>query len=186
MWYIASVVKYKEINDYRRNHADPKVCYATFRTRILVYKYTDREKAITEKLYTSRRKSHWIDEDWRICTKCKQRKPREMFSYTKDSICWMTSKCKECRNAEHRELRKRQNYKADRDYKDRRRKLTIGEHIALQTPRYINWLPREDIYKVVDYKYKKWYLLQSIIDWIYTWIDTWNNPKSKKFYRVKF
>jgi hypothetical protein len=62
--------------------------------------------------------------------------------------------------------------------------LTIGEQIALEQPRYINWIPREDIYKVVEYKYKKWYLLQSIIDQTYKWIDTWDNPKSKKFYKV--
>lgn len=184
MWYIASHVKYKEINDYYRGYNNPRVKYNTFLQRILYHGYTDREKAITEKKYTSRRKNKWIDEDWRICTKCKQWKPREMFWFTKDTVCQMTSKCKECRNADHREQRKLTNYAADRQYKSKTRKLTIWEHIALQKPRYINWLPREDVYKVVDYKYKKWYLLQSIIDWIYTWIDTWNNPKSKKFYRV--
>ena len=185
MWYIPSTVKYKELNDFYRNHTDPKVLYNTFKTRILTYKYTDREKAITEKLYTSRRQNKWIDEDGRICTKCKQRKPRNMFAYTKATVCHMTSKCKECRNAEHRELRKRQWWLVDKARKDKQRKLIIGEKIALAQPRYINWLPREDIYQVVDYKYKRWYLLQSTIDWIYTWIDTWNNPKSKKFYRLK-
>lgn len=185
MWYIPTHVKYKEVNDFWRNHTDPKVPYNTFKTRIDRYWYTDREKAITEKKYTSRRKNHWIYEDGRVCTKCKQRKPREMFAYTKDTVCHMTSKCKECRNTYHRELRVRQNYEVDRRYKEKYRKLTIWEHIALQTPRYIDWLPREDVYKVIDYKSNKWYLLQSIIDWIYTWIDTWNNPKSKKFYRVK-
>lgn len=184
MWYIPTHVKYKEINDYYRAYSNPKVKYNTFLQRILYHWYTDREKAITEKKYEKRRNNHWIYEDGRICKCCWKYKPRAEFHYTRASVCGMTSQCKECRNKYKAEYRAKTNHQKDREYKQRKRKLTIGEQIALVQPRYINWMPREDIYKVVDYKYKKWYLLQSIIDQTYKWIDTWDNPKSKKFYKV--
>jgi hypothetical protein len=50
----------------------------------------------------------------------------------------MTSQCKECRNKYKAEYRAKTNHQKDREYKQRKRKLTIGEQIALEQPRYIN------------------------------------------------
>jgi hypothetical protein len=43
---------------------------------------------------------------------------------------------------------------------------------------------RENSFKVIDYKNRKWYTIQSCLDWHIENIDTNDNKGSKKFYRI--
>jgi len=91
-----------------------------------------------------------------------------------------------------KEVRKLEKEYNAMDEADRKNFLIQNEYIKqeeeaeAEKERYIDWLPREDVYEVIKYEYKKWYLVRSTIDWIYKRIDTWDNKNSKKFYKLKY
>jgi hypothetical protein len=96
----------------------------------------------------------------------------------KDSIC------KECKNNNHREYRKLNRHK-DNEYKQKIRKLEINQIISFWKVIELNWLPREETRKVIDYKFKKWYTIQSQLTKLYKTLDTveWNK-NYLKFYKI--
>lgn len=55
--------------------------------------------------------------------------------------------------------------------------------VSMKKARYIEWVPREDRYEVIDYRYKKWYLLKSLIDWLQIYMWTGDSLKTNKFYK---
>ncbi len=126
----------------------------------------------------NRNKTH-IDEDWRVCVKCWEYKIWELYNTDRSNkTTWRQSKCRECAIKDKREYREKTNYLKDKEYKQKKRKLEIWQEIMIID----QWIP--ETYKVVKYKFKKWYMIQSTFTQYYKRIDTNDNKKSIKFYKI--
>ena len=176
-WWLKRT-KSPELHQRYENQPQPKPTRNIFRNRVIQYWYS-KEKAITNERYIfqAKRTQHiQRDENWRVCNKCKQYKPRDEYAKNKVWFRWKCWSCKECKNKEHREYRIKTNHQKDREYKIKRRKLNIWDQI------YFNWQIRE----VIWYKYNRWYTVKSITSDEEHRIDTWDNKFSTKTNCVKF
>lgn len=125
-----------------------------------------------------------IDENGRVCTKCEEYKLWDCFARTKWTTTRRTPDCLECRRKAKIEYRERTKYKKDREYKQRTRKLEIGEKLSFMEVVYIDWMPRDEIWEVVDKKKMQWYRIKSLLTGYYKTLDTteWN-INYKKYYK---
>lgn len=115
-------------------------------------------------------------EEWRECSKCKKFKRWEEFAKNKLWTNWYTCNCKECRNEMKREYRLRTWYAKDHEYKKNKRVLAIWDQIYFQ----------DDVWEVLSYKMKKWYLVKSILNWTEKKISTMDNHHSINNSCVRF
>lgn len=88
--------KYKELREYYDNCKSLKPPYPLFRRRCLDSNIL-REEAIRPVKFIGKSniKTEYNNE-WRVCTKCKQFKTRSNFYYQKNSLLSKTSCCKQC------------------------------------------------------------------------------------------
>ena len=56
----------------------------------------------------------------------------------------------------------KKNSQKDKERKIKTRTFETGQKIAFLKPIYIDWLPREDQWEVIGYRYKKGYILKSL------------------------
>lgn len=117
-----------------------------------------------------------ITADGRVCCKCWKFKLRKDYSVCRSVKAWYTSKCKDCRNAYHKELRERHDYEWDRRYKLQRRKLEIWDQIYFHN----------EIWEVKEYRNKKWYTVKSIMNWTERIISTSDNHNYPNNHCVRF
>ena len=166
-WWVHNL-KHKELYSRYNMQPDPKPIRQKFASRVVIY-WASREEALNCVDYLKKRKRErfWtvIKEDWRVCSKCKQFKEWNQFSKTRDWINWFSSNCKECRNKQKMEYRKRTQYAKDHEYKIRKRNLNAWDQIYFQ----------DDIREVKEYKMKKWYLVKSILNGTERRISTADN-----------
>jgi len=178
-------VKRSELLMRYRNYKKEKCKQSVFIARVTRYWYS-KTKAI--RLWDCRDWKHLlkseIKEDWRVCVRCWQFKPWDLFSKDKQFRMWYTSDCKECRNKIHQEHRNKDHHSKDHEYKIRKRKLQIGDKIAFLKPIIIDDILREDVWKVICYQMKKWYTIESIYTKKIRQLDTWDNATSPKFYKI--
>ena len=175
-------IKRKEQLNYYHSYVWDKCSYPVFFARIHKHWYSYEEAINPESMKWKHMIKTEIKEDWRVCTKCLVFKPRNKFSKTKSTTTRRSADCLECRRKRKQEYRKKTNYNKDHEYKKIRRKLEIWTIITMEKERYIDWLPREDKWIVEKYEFKKWYLIKSLIDWIYKRIDLWDNGTRPKFF----
>jgi len=130
-----------------------------------------------------------ISDDGRVCTKCLKFKLWK--SYVNDYNNKKThhsTKCKLCINKAKLDYRLRTNRAKDKEYKNKTRKLEVGQIISFLEPIYINWDPREDKQEVIDYKYNRWYTIKSLLTGETSRLDTNDNqsknPNCKRFYKI--
>lgn len=105
------------------------------------------------------------DENWRICTICKEYKQWNKYARTTATTTKRTPNCKECRNRIKKEYRKKTNNEKDREYKNINRKLLIWTIIIFPKENIkdiISWYSNQKR-KVTEYVYKKWYKVESMI-----------------------
>lgn len=183
-WWPNNIKHHKQL-EYYHSYIWDKPSYSVFFARIHQQWLPYEEAIKTETLKWKHLIKTKIDENWRICTNCLKYKPRNEFSRTKIWLTKRTPDCLECRNKRKREYRERTQYKKDHEYKTKHRKLDIWTIIIMEKERYIDWIPREDRYEVIKYKFKQWYMIRSLIDWIYKWIDLNDNWTRPKFYIEK-
>jgi len=172
-------LKHKELYEWYNKQSENKVKRAKFISRVIQYWYS-KEEAIKDINWMSfkRRIKNWtiINENWRVCSKCKQFKEWNWFARTKNWINWYTCNCKECRNKAKSEYRKRTNYYKDHEYKKKKRILFIGDQIYFQ----------DDVREVLSYKMKKWYIVKSILNGVKRRISTGDNHYTKNNICVRF
>ena len=170
-------LKHKELYEWYQQQHEPKCQRAKFASRVKKYGYS-KEKALTlESLYAAKRREYIVyDSDGRVCTRCWEYKKRDLFSYSKSGFNKHTPMCKECRNKYHNEHRQKTWYKADREYKDKKRHLQIGDQI------YFN----SEIWEVQSYSSNKWYIVKSIVTWEERRISTMDNHYRKNNHCVRF
>ena len=177
-WGIHNL-KHKELYEWYNNQPEPKVKRAKFSSRVIQYWYS-KEDAIKDIDYLKlgKRKRYWtiVEENWRVCSRCKQFKEWNMFARTKDGINGRTSNCKQCRNEMKREYRLKTWYAKDHEYKKNKRVLSIWDQIYFQ----------DDVWEVLDYKHKKWYTVKSILNWTEKKISTMDNHYSINNSCVRF
>ena len=130
-----------------------------------------------------------ISEDGRICTKCLVFKERnEFINDFSNKKTYKSTRCKECIYKAKQEYRIRTNRAKDKEYREKKRKLEIGQIISFLDPIYIDWRPREDKRQVIDYKYKKWYKITSLLKRETKRLDTNDNHNKnincKRFYKI--
>lgn len=185
-------LKHKELYARYTNYTWDKCKRSVFASRVTRYWYT-KEKAIVKTRYdkwdngTQLRYKIYnsvVDDNGRVCRDCWEYKTWDKFCRSKNTRSWYTPNCYECRNKRKREYRLKTWNAKDREYKLKKRKLIIWEYIALLNPWILNWMIRENSFKVIDYKNRKWYTIQSCLDWHIEKIDTNDNKGSKKFYRI--
>lgn len=175
-------IKHHKILEYYKNYDNEKVSYSVYFARIK-QQWMKKENAIKiQQLKWKHMIKTKISKDWRICTKCLQYKERKYFSKTKNTLTRYTSDCLECRRKAKQLYREKTKYNKDHEYKKKRRSIKLWTIICMDTPVYIDWIPREDKREVIDYKYKKWYMIKSLLTWYYKWIDLWDNGDRPKFY----
>ena len=96
-----------------------------------------------------------IRQDGRVCTFCWEFKPWSEFSKSKDNnTTWYTPNCRACRNKYKAEYRAKTKYATDHKYKEKKRKLAIGDQILFNN----------DVREVLSYKMKKGYTVKSILN----------------------
>lgn len=189
-WW-AKNIKYHEQLAFYHSFVGDKCPYRTFSAR--VQKWLPYDWAIQKE---NRKWKHLvkglITDTGRECTKCKVMKPRS--EYNKNYTAWLNFRqpyCKVCQSIMKKEYRKKTWYLKDKQYKEHRRKLAIGQKIAFCEPMIVKWLPREVIREVQSYEKKKWYLLYSSLLKEYTRLstsDNHNHPQNKlckRFYIVE-
>lgn len=182
-------LKHKELwLRYQENKTILSTSYANYINRILRYWQT-KEDAI--KIANNIKKPNaiktMVDQNWRECTICRIYKDRWSYHNSKSWVYRKTNDCKECRNKKRQEYREKTNRIKDREYKKKTRTLEIWSTIALFNPIWINWVPREDKYKVLSYKKYKWYLLKSLHTWEETYKSISDNKHSiiRRYYTIK-
>lgn len=184
MQSLARHIVRPELVDFYHNYTKEKVSYSVYFARIK-QQWLSKEDAIKiQQLKGKHMIKTLIDLDWRVCTVCMEYKTWDKFSKTKTTSTSRTPNCLECRDKLKKKYRLETNYEQDREYKKKCRTLEIGTLIAMTTPRIIDWFPREDIREVIKYEYKKWYMIQSKVDWIYKRIDMNDNGKKPSFYFI--
>ena len=185
-------LKHKELYEWYNQQDNPKCKWTVFASRVVRYWYT-KEDAINPKkldrgkLGSDLRHKQYksiVDSNGRVCRKCWEYKTFDKFHRTKASYSWYTSCCKECRNKQKAEYRARTWYAKDHEYKKKTRTLNVWEYIALDKPTMKDGILRENTFRIIDYKYKKWYTMESCLDWHIEKIDTWDNKNKKRFYRI--
>lgn len=177
-----SYIKHHKQLEFYHNYVWDKCSYSAFFARIHQQWLSYEEAIKPETLKWKHNIKTKYDEEWRVCVKCLEYKTRDKFHKNRVWLHNRTSDCINCRNKAKREYRKRTNYQKDHEYKKRRRTLEIWTIIVMEKERYIDWLPREDKYIVEKYEFKKWYMIKSLIDWIYKWIDLNDNWTRPRFY----
>lgn len=152
-WWLIRT-KRPELHERYDKQPQPKAKRQTFRERVVRYWYTKEESLRTDNWLRRRKRNQHIvrDENWRVCNKCKQYKPRDEFSYNKVWFHQRNCACKECKNKAHREYRLNWWYAKDQEYRIKKRKLNIWDQI------YFNWQIRE----VIEQKPNRWYIVKSI------------------------
>lgn len=183
-------LKHKELYQWYQDYPySIKATWVVFSQRVLRY-WIPKERAIKrEQCMTMRRIKTKYDDKWRICTHCWEYKLWSEFAKTRACKLWYTSDCKECRNKRKKEYRARPDTR-DKElaYKKKVRTLEIWSYISFREPIEIDWMLREDINKVISYKFKKWYKIQSVHTWEIRTLDTNDNKRtnqnSKYFYIV--
>lgn len=176
-WWVHNL-KYKELYEWYQQQQQPKAKRVNFRERVIRYWY-DRDSALnpTEDIWRAKRCKHIVyDDNGRVCNKCWEYKKRDLFSYSKSGFNKHTPMCKECRNKYHNEHRQKTWYKADREYRDKKRHLNTWDQI------YFN----SEIREVKDYKYNKWYTVKSIVNWEERRISTMDNHYRRNNSCVRF
>lgn len=180
-------IKYPDLVAYYRGYEWDKCKYTCFFARVI--RWIPNNKAILpESLRWKHNIKTKITNDWRVCTKCLEFKTRDKFSRAKSFKQWYSSQCLDCRNKTKRAYREKTNYSKDHEYKKLKRKLEIWQKIAFYDPVYVDGFPREDIRIVRDYKFKRWYQIQSIHTKLYRRLDINDNVKANKnctkYYKV--
>lgn len=143
-----------ELHQRYESQPQPKCNRVKFISRVKKYWYA-KEQAISSERYIfqAKRNQHIKrDENWRVCNTCKQYKARDEFSYNRVWFHHRSPNCKECRNKKHREYRMNWWSEKDKEYRIKKRHLTIWEQV------YFHWQIRE----VIDKKYN-WYIVKNII-----------------------
>ena len=116
------------------------------------------------------------DNNGRVCTFCWIYKPWSEFSRSKDNKTGYTPNCKQCRNEQKHQWRIKTNREVDRNYRNNKRHLKIGEQI------YFN----NDVREVLSYKFKKGYTVKSILNGTLKVISTADNHYIKNNSCVRF
>lgn len=177
-------LKYKDLYERYQNYAWEKCKYNTFAARVTRYWYS-KEDAISINNYILgtlwsklryKRYNSVVDENGRVCRGCWVYKTWDKFWKNKQQKNWYTSRCLECRNLKKKEYRKANKCAKDKEYRNWRRNLAIGDQIYFQ----------DDIWDVISYKYKKWYTVRSILNWWERIICTWDNHHVKGNHCVRF
>ena len=185
-WKIGNTnaLKNKELYERWLKQEWDKAKWSLFASRVLRYWYS-REKALLNKrfdkweLWSQLRFKQYqsiIKEDWRVCTDCWKFKTRDKFCISRSASTWHTPNCYDCRNERKRQYRNEHGRAVDRAYKNYKRKLNIGDQI------YFN----SDIREVLDYKYRKWYTVKSILNWTERRISTSDNHYVRNNSCVRF
>ena len=78
------------------------------------------------------------DNNGRVCTFCWIYKPWSEFSRSKDNKTGYTPNCKQCRNEQKHQWRIKTNRAVDRNYRNNKRHLKIGEQILNGTLKVIS------------------------------------------------
>lgn len=183
-------LKHKKLNQWYWENKDRKSSsYPVFIERVLRF-WRDKDRAIirTHEIKKPTQVKWVINEQWRECTICNQYKLRSYYHKSVAWIYWHTNDCRECRNDRKREYRVKTNYTKDKEYKEKKRKLNIGDKIKLKEPvKYLDTFIMP-VWEVVKYEFKKWYTLYSPDYKIYKWLDTNDNKKINKncvwFYKI--
>lgn len=175
-------IKHPELIERYRSFEWKKTTYRNFLNRVLNQLY-EKEKAIIDTCYTGKRKIKWtFDNNWRECTNCKEYKEWKLFAKMKSWIHWRAPNCLECRRDKKRAYREKTNYEKDHEYKERTRKLEIWSIIMITQEAEKDLLELWYIQKrkVINYKFKKWYTIQSEQTRKIRTIDTNDNKATNK------
>jgi hypothetical protein len=177
-------VKHHKQLEYYHNYEWDKCSYFVFHARIHQQWLSYDDAIKPESLKWQHMIKTRIDENGRVCTKCKEYKLWDYFARTKWTTTRRTPDCLECRKQAKIEYRERTGRIKDREYKQKTRILQIGEKISFMEVVYIDWLPRDEIWEVVDKKKMQWYRIKSLLTGYYKTLDTteWN-INYKKYYK---
>ena len=176
-----NATKHIELVKYYHSYEWDKPNYTTFYTRVLVQWLSMEEAMNYQKTYE--RKTE-VDDNWRVCAKCGEYKLRSEYHRYRQWVNHRTSQCAICRNEAKKTYRQKTNNSKDIEYRTKKRKLNEWDMIALEKPILHDWILREDRYKIIGYRYKKWYIGQSTLTGATRYISLWDNPKSAKIYRL--
>jgi hypothetical protein len=177
-------IKYKEQLDFYHSYIGNKCKYWCFFSRIHQQWLSYEEAIKPQTLKWKHLIKTMYDENGRVCVICWEYKTRNNYHKSMTGFMNKVSLCKDCRKQQKLEYRIRTNYKKDHEYKKRRRTLEIWTIIWFHKEVYIDWIPREDIYEVIKYEYKKWYMIKSKRNWLFKRIDLWDNGDRPKFYII--
>lgn len=154
-------LKHKELLEWYHDHkAEYSPVYRNFYIRVVRYGMSKEEAMVYVRDWKWAKKWN-TDNNGRECSCCWVYKLRSEYHCSKLWYNKKTSDCIECRTKRKQEYRAKTNRKQDREYKQRK-KLEIGQTIAFTKEVYIDWLPREDQWRVIGYRMKKGYLLESV------------------------
>lgn len=181
-------VKHLDLREYYKSQPAPKAKYTTFLHRVNKYWYT-KENAITDK--NIKPLSTQSDTEWRVCTWCWIYKKWSDYhkNRTHKVRTKYTAKCRDCRNIQHRKYRQTNGRFIDKIYREKVRKLSVWEIITIPQDVEKDLLEHCMIQKreVVEYNYKKWYRIKSLLTGHYKRTTTNHNStqSERKFIRVK-
>ncbi len=181
----ANHLKHKEDREWYHSYEWEKASYVNFMNRLDLW-YSREESIQPWKMKWPKPKNE-VSDTGRVCNKCLQFKLWSEFA--KAMTMWSpnrrTQDCKQCRNEYKRQYREKSN--RDQEYKKLKRKPPIWSKIWLIN--YIHydtmWNPREVIWTITDYKYKKWYTLINKKYQLSLKASFWDNKTSWKFYSIE-
>lgn len=179
-------VKHPDLVHWYRAYEWEKCKYSVFIGRVIRYWYP-KERAISPITLLRDNLKTEVRENGKICTVCGIFKLRDEFARTKATTTGRTSNCKACRNLAKKKARA-EGRTNDKEYKNKTRKLEIWSYIAFLNPVYIDWAPRENVWEVVGYQFKKGYQLKSVHTGACRTLDTNDNKRVSQnclpYYRV--
>lgn len=164
-------LKHKELNEFY--YQEPReVSYRDFMNRVKRQWYTKERAVIKEPIYKPTPKSE-VREDGRVCNRCWEFKLWECYAKCKAWVNWRKSLCKDCTNAKHREYSHSEIWrKKNQEYRDKKRKLKAWQQILINN----------EVWEILEYQNKKWYLIRSIFSWEekrFSASDNFFSPKNK-------
>lgn len=173
--------KHPELVEYYHRYEWEKPTYCTYYSRVMV-QGMNKEEAMT---YKRSWKSEHYDDTGRVCSRCKAYKNRSEYHYSRTWRNHKTTNCIECRTIMKKEYRQKTGYAKDHEYKKKIRTLKIWSLVAMYYPILHEWVLREDSYRVLDYKYKKWYLVKSTLTGKMKYISIMDNKTGVKVYEIR-
>lgn len=86
-------MKYNDLREFYEQAPLPKCIYKVFRERVVMLWWEWQDALVPRK---DMKKPYFEDENWRVCTVCKQYKTWDNFWKNAQKQNWYSGRCKEC------------------------------------------------------------------------------------------